>query len=255
VQASTSSSRAITSAGPARAEATATRRAPGTSWALRAWTTPIPPRPATPRRITFPRSPAPVRSAPRCLTTRAGVCQPQQSLAQSIDEAATGNRRAATLADVAAHAGVSASTASRALNGRGELSEATRAAVLEAAQTLGFEASPLARSLRTRTTYTVGFVVPDVSSPFYAAALKGAALCGPPCRGEFSKERNREAEGLGRRLTCESRLRGFAAPEKPAREVVSRRTAWRLLNRCESGSREDGAGSGLLNVTRTAQAG
>ena len=46
--------------------------------------------------------------------------------------------------------------------------------MLEAAQTLGFEASPLARSLRTRTTYTVGFVVPDVSSPFYAAALKGA---------------------------------------------------------------------------------
>ena len=84
----------------------------------------------------------------------------------------------------------------------------------------------------------------------YAAALKGAALCGPPCRGEFSKERNREAEGLGRRLTCESRLRGFAAPEKPARDVVSRRTAWRLLNRRESGMREDGAGSGLLNVNR-----
>ena len=84
----------------------------------------------------------------------------------------------------------------------------------------------------------------------YAAALKGAALCGPPCRGEFSKERNREAEGLGRRLTCESRLRGFAAPEKPARDVVSRRTAWRLLNRRESGMREDGAGSGLLNVRR-----
>ena len=84
----------------------------------------------------------------------------------------------------------------------------------------------------------------------YAAALKGAALCGPPCRGEFSKERNREAEGLGRRLTCESRLRGFAAPEKPARDVVSRRTAWRLLNRRESGMREDGAGSGLLNVMR-----
>ena len=32
----------------------------------------------------------------------------------------------------------------------------------------------LARSLRTQQTFTVGFVVPDVSSPFYAAALKGA---------------------------------------------------------------------------------
>ncbi|HZO95734.1 MAG TPA: LacI family DNA-binding transcriptional regulator [Gaiellaceae bacterium] len=79
-----------------------------------------------------------------------------------------------TLADVAEYAGVSASTASRALNGRGELSPATRAAVLEAADILAFEPSHLARSLRTRRTHTVGFVVPDVSSPFYAAALKGA---------------------------------------------------------------------------------
>jgi LacI family transcriptional regulator len=83
-------------------------------------------------------------------------------------------RRSATLADVAASAGVSASTASRALNGRGELSASTRAAVQEAAERLGFQPSPLARSLRTRQTYTVGFVVPDVASPFYAASLKGA---------------------------------------------------------------------------------
>ncbi len=85
-----------------------------------------------------------------------------------------GYKRGATLADVAASAGVSASTASRALNGRGELSAATRTAVIEAAERLGFQPSPLARSLRTRRTYTVGFVVPDVASPFYAAALKGA---------------------------------------------------------------------------------
>jgi DNA-binding LacI/PurR family transcriptional regulator len=81
-----------------------------------------------------------------------------------------------TLVDVAEYAGVSASTASRALNGRGELSQETRAAVLEAADALNFQPSHLARSLRTRTTYTVGFVVPDVSSPFYASALKGAQV-------------------------------------------------------------------------------
>jgi DNA-binding LacI/PurR family transcriptional regulator len=84
------------------------------------------------------------------------------------------NPREVTLADVAQHAGVSESTASRALNGRGEFSARTRAAVLEAADLLHFEPSELARSLRTRTTHTVGFVVPDVSSPFYASALKGA---------------------------------------------------------------------------------
>jgi LacI family transcriptional regulator len=81
-----------------------------------------------------------------------------------------------TLADVAQYAGVSASTASRALNGRGELSDRTRAAVLEAAEVLHFEPSHLARSLRTSTTFTIGFLVPDVSSPFYATALKGAQV-------------------------------------------------------------------------------
>jgi LacI family transcriptional regulator len=87
-----------------------------------------------------------------------------------------GNRRTVTLVDVAEYAGVSASTASRALNGRGELSQETRAAVLEAADALNFQPSHLARSLRTRTTFTVGFVVPDVSSPFYASALRGAQV-------------------------------------------------------------------------------
>jgi LacI family transcriptional regulator len=80
----------------------------------------------------------------------------------------------ATLADVARLAGVSPSTASRALNGLGQFTPETRAAVLAAAEDLGFEPSPLARSLRTQRTHTIGFVVPDVSSPFYAAALQGA---------------------------------------------------------------------------------
>jgi DNA-binding LacI/PurR family transcriptional regulator len=83
-------------------------------------------------------------------------------------------RRKTTLADVAEQAGVSTSTASRALNGRGGLAPATRAAVEDAAARLNFQPSPLARSLRTQQTFAVGFVVPDVSSPFYAAALKGA---------------------------------------------------------------------------------
>jgi len=85
-----------------------------------------------------------------------------------------GPRRKTTLADVAERAGVSTSTASRALNGHGGLAPATRAAVEDAAAKLNFQPSALARSLRTRQTFTVGFVVPDVSSPFYAAALQGA---------------------------------------------------------------------------------
>jgi LacI family transcriptional regulator len=83
-------------------------------------------------------------------------------------------RRRVTLAEVAHRAGVSVTTASRTLNNRGEIAPATRQAVLDAASALNFQPSRLARSLRTQRTHTIGFVVPDVSSPFYAHALKGA---------------------------------------------------------------------------------
>jgi DNA-binding LacI/PurR family transcriptional regulator len=78
------------------------------------------------------------------------------------------------LADVAQQAGVSTSTASRALNGTGELSEETRAAVMSAAAQLNFRPSPVARSLRTKRSVAVGLVVPTVAHAFYAAVTTGA---------------------------------------------------------------------------------
>jgi DNA-binding LacI/PurR family transcriptional regulator len=78
------------------------------------------------------------------------------------------------LADVAAAAGVSLATASRALTGRGSVAGATRDRVLAAAARLDFHPSAAGRSLRLRETRMVGFVVPDISSGFYANALKGA---------------------------------------------------------------------------------
>ncbi len=78
------------------------------------------------------------------------------------------------LTDVAKLAGVSTTTASRALNGRGELTPETRAAVLDAAAQLGFRPSPFAQLLRTRRSHTVGLIVPHVDHPFYASILQGA---------------------------------------------------------------------------------
>lgn len=78
------------------------------------------------------------------------------------------------LDDVARRAGVSTSTASRALNGLGELSEHTRAAVARAADELGYRPSHVARWLRTQVTNTVGLVVPTISHSFYASVTHGA---------------------------------------------------------------------------------
>jgi len=80
----------------------------------------------------------------------------------------------ATLADVARLAGVSPSTASRALNDQAGPSVSTRKAVAVAASALQFRPSVLARSLRMQRTHTIGFIVPDISSPFYAAVLRSA---------------------------------------------------------------------------------
>jgi len=80
----------------------------------------------------------------------------------------------ATLADVAAAAGVSVSTASRALRDHPRVAPVTRGRVVAIAETVGFARNDLARSLRTRASMLVGVVLPDVAIPFYATVLKGA---------------------------------------------------------------------------------
>ncbi|HWT22483.1 MAG TPA: LacI family DNA-binding transcriptional regulator, partial [Solirubrobacteraceae bacterium] len=87
---------------------------------------------------------------------------------------ATRDGRRPTLVDVAAEAGVSLATASRALGDGTLVSEHTRRRVLEAAERLHFRPNRLARSLRRGATMAVGLVVPDVAAAFYAAALKAA---------------------------------------------------------------------------------
>jgi DNA-binding LacI/PurR family transcriptional regulator len=59
-----------------------------------------------------------------------------------------GTKSRATLADVAAAAGVSVTTVSYALNGKGSIPEATRAAVRQAANDLGYESDYFAQNIK-----------------------------------------------------------------------------------------------------------
>jgi LacI family transcriptional regulator len=91
-------------------------------------------------------------------------------------------RRAATLADVAARAGVSPKTVSRALNNEGNVRPDKVAKVLAAASELGFKPNQFARLLRTRgTTSMFGVVTADVGDPFWSGVLRGieAAIARP----------------------------------------------------------------------------
>jgi LacI family transcriptional regulator len=84
-----------------------------------------------------------------------------------------------TLEQVAAAAGVSRSTASRALAGKARecrISPKTEEAILLAAKGLGFQASHVARSLRSRRSGLIGLLVPDASNPFFAAIARKATV-------------------------------------------------------------------------------
>ncbi|GAA3736638.1 LacI family DNA-binding transcriptional regulator [Leifsonia bigeumensis] len=77
------------------------------------------------------------------------------------------------IADVARIAGVSKSTASRALSGRGYVSDATRERVVQAATDIGYVVSSNAASLVTGQTRNVGVVIPYVNRWFFAEVLDG----------------------------------------------------------------------------------
>ena len=83
-------------------------------------------------------------------------------------------QKTVTIADVAKKAGVSTMTVSRAINNKGEITEATRQKVLQVAAELSYRPSRIARSLVTRKTMQIGLVVPDITNPFFSQIALGA---------------------------------------------------------------------------------
>jgi len=83
--------------------------------------------------------------------------------------------RPATLRDVAAAARVHPATASRALNPETRIlvSEETARRVTDAAARLGYRPNPVARSLRTRRSHTVGVLIPDLNNPLFPPIVRG----------------------------------------------------------------------------------
>src|ERR1700761_8881166 len=83
--------------------------------------------------------------------------------------------RPATLRDVAAAARVHPATASRALNPGPRLlvSEETARRVTQAAERLGYRPNPVARSLRTRRSHTIGGLIPALNTPLFPPIVRG----------------------------------------------------------------------------------
>lgn len=84
-----------------------------------------------------------------------------------------GRASAPTLVDVAAAAGVSRATASRALSDYGRIAPETVDRVREAARRLGYRPNTIAQSMRAGKTGTIGLVmIADMTNAFFSRATK-----------------------------------------------------------------------------------
>lgn len=84
-------------------------------------------------------------------------------------------RRRLTLRDVSEASGVSEMTVSRVLRHRADVSAATRARVLEAAQRLGYVPNRIAGSLASARVNLVAVVIPSLSNMVFPEVLAGIA--------------------------------------------------------------------------------
>lgn len=77
-------------------------------------------------------------------------------------------KKAPTIYDIAAHAGVSVSTASRVLNGHATVNAALRERVEQAMRELRFRPNRIAQTLYHHRSHTIGCILPDIGNPFFS---------------------------------------------------------------------------------------
>ena len=111
-----------------------------------------------------------------------------------------------TLIDVAAAAGVSKMTASRALRGDRDVSASSKERVIKAAKEIGYFGNNLAASLSSERSDLIGVVVPSLTNIVFPQVMSGVtdALVGTglqPAFGVTDYDRDREYEVIGRMLS------------------------------------------------------
>jgi len=84
-----------------------------------------------------------------------------------------GPNRSPTMRDVAVCAGYSTATISRVLNNDPRVAEHTRNRVMVCMSKLGYRVNPIARSLKTSRTHTIGIISPEFQNDFFMSAAEG----------------------------------------------------------------------------------
>jgi DNA-binding LacI/PurR family transcriptional regulator len=145
-----------------------------------------------------------------------------------------------TIRDVARRAGVSVSTASRALNGRGDVSKDVRARVQAAATELSYTANLHARALKGATTKTLGVLLSDTSAFSFSARLMSGVYDAATPQGYgvivCNAQTSAEAECEAHRMLLEKRVAGVLSNSvksgaEPLRRLEAGGIPCVLLNR------------------------
>lgn len=136
-----------------------------------------------------------------------------------------------TLREVARASGCSVATVSRVLAGTRPVGAETARRVREAAEKLGYRPNQVARALRSRSTGTVGLVLPQITNPFFPSLVRevehalhaeGRAVLLADCDDDPEVEAARIADLLDRQVDA---LLIIAVDERKSRDAVAKAAA------------------------------
>lgn len=168
----------------------------------------------------------------------------------------------ATIKTVAARAGVSTATVSRAISAPDRVQPETRERVHAAIDALGYAPNSAAKSLRMLRTSKIVVMVPDVSNPFFAEVLRGAEETAQAAGyavllGDTNGDPEREAQYaamLGRKEADGLIFLGHRMPEALARVVADKGAAAPIVNACDFSADHGVSGVHIDNAAAAAEA-
>lgn len=84
------------------------------------------------------------------------------------------SKKPPTILDVAKVSRTSVGTVSRVLNNNLSVRAHVQKRVWDAVERLGYKPNAIARSMRTKTTHAIGFIIPDICNPIFATTMRAA---------------------------------------------------------------------------------
>ena len=83
------------------------------------------------------------------------------------------NMKHTTIIDIAKQLGISPSTVSRALSDHPDIKDETKEEIRKIAKELSYSPNPIAQSLKSNRTTTIGVIVPEIKHDFFSSAISG----------------------------------------------------------------------------------